>query len=450
MSKLYQTVLQTNEKHALLRAGDRVLCGVSGGADSIALLHLLAKKQAELGISVCAIHVNHGLRGETALRDEAFVCDFCKKLDVPLEISHVQVKTGASVEAHAREARYAAFEHAAEKHNCNRIATAHNMNDNVETVLFRLSRGTGTTGLRGIVPKREKFIRPLIDCTRDEILEYLQEFGLSSCFDETNDLLCFSRNRIRKQVLPQLQESHPGALQAIHRTSRLLACDTDYFDSEITKLMQNAVFDAEQLRYSVETLLKLHIALQTRLLLRLAQAAANHPSYCLEFQHIEAIQKLLKNISPSGELSLPGGLFVRRAYDEVVFFYPRKRDTTAQVLREGETVYFGRYQVSYTKEKPHNIHKKFTLYEVDSAIISNQIIVRSREIGDRLHLPKRKAKSLKQFMIEEKIERCLRDELPVISDGNKVVLVHGFGVDERYCAREVADKKYIKIGLCEE
>lgn len=450
MSKLCQIVSQTNETYGLLQTEDRVLCGVSGGADSIALLHYLVSKQEELGISVVAIHVNHGLRGAAALHDEAFVCDVCEKLSVPVEVVRVQVEAGASVEAQARKARYAAFEQVAEKYGCNKIATAHNLNDNAETVLFHLSRGTGVTGLRGILPKRDRFIRPLIDCTRDDVLEYLQEFGLQSCFDETNDCLQFSRNRIRKEVLPQLEKAHPGALQAIHRTSRLIAADADFFASEVEHLLQFAIVKEREVRYPIEKLQGLHTALQMRVLLRLAQTAGDSPSNFLAFQHIEAIQKLLENKSPSAELNLPGGLLVRRAYDEIVFCYPREQTLTEQSLREGETVRFGRFEVAYTKEKPHNIHKKFTLYEVDSAIISNQIIVRSRKVGDRLRLPNRSAKSLKQFMIEEKIERCVRDELPVISDGNNVVLVYGFGVDERYCTKEGADKIYIKIGLCEE
>jgi len=440
--------LRTNKQYKLIDRGDCVLCGVSGGADSIALLHMLMMNREEFGITVCAVHVNHGLR-DTAKRDEDYVRAFCDRFSIPLIVECVTVEDGASLEACARKARYEAFSAVANKFSCNKIATAHTMNDNAETVLFHLARGSGMRGLCGIPSSRENVIRPLIDCTRNDVLEYLSEFQLTYCEDETNDDLIFSRNRIRNRVLPELELAHPGTCSAIHRASRLLATDADFFAGQIDELVKYASVNGGEVRYEINELLSLHAALQTRLILRLAQIASGSFDYRLEYQHIAKIQGLVENKSPSVELSVPGGLFVRRAYDEIVFFTKCDCETESIMLEDGTSVYFGDYSVSCSFEKPQKIHKNFMLYEVDFDKIKHGLLLRGRTVGDKIRLPKRSEKTLKKLMIEEKTEKQLRDMIPVISDGDRVVLVHDFGVDEFYYVKEASKKIYIVIGLCE-
>lgn len=448
MSKLYQTFLRTNQAYRLIQPGDRVLCGVSGGADSIALLHMLAMNQEDLKITVCAVHVNHGLR-DTAKRDEEYVRAFCDRFSVPLIVECVTVEDGASPEACARKARYEAFSKAANKFSCSKIATAHTLNDNAETVLFHLVRGSGSRGLCGIPALRENVIRPLIDCTRNDVLEYLCEFCLEHCEDETNAELAFSRNRIRNRVLPELDLVHPNACSAIHRASRLIAADTEYFDYKIDELVENASVSRDEVRYNAKEISNLHEALQTRLILRLAQITLGNSNYHLEFQHILKIRALLEHSSPSAELSFPSGLLVRRAYDEIVFYRKSNLQCNSVSLKCGGSVQFGDYIVSCDLEKPEKIHKNFMLYEIDFDTIKHGLFLRSRMVGDKIRLQKRSEKTLKKLMIEEKTEKQMRDMIPVISDGDRVVLVHGFGVDEAYCPKKDSKKIYIEVGLRE-
>lgn len=450
MNKLFQKLLQVNTEWNLISEDDCVLCCVSGGADSIALLHLLTKNAEVLKITVCAVHVNHGLRGTESDAEEAFVRDFCQRLKVPLFVRRVSVKHEASLEAAARVARYQAFHEVANECSCNRIATAHTADDNAETVLFHLARGAGGTGLCGIPYVRENVIRPLLNCNRKDVLAYLQENQLEYCTDSSNESLVFSRNRIRKKVLPELQKAHPGAIDAINRASTLLRVDTDYFRLETDRCMRAAVVCEETLRYPIEKLLCLHEALRNRVIQRMAEVVSKDAACHLEQQHISSVCKLLVSDSPSAEVHLPFGVVARRAYQELVFSLYEQKEPTPCFLEEGSSVLFGRYRVTYSSEKPVNVHKNFILYQVNSAIINNRLYLRKRKVGDRLKLPGRFCKTLKSMMIDGKIEKQMRDELPVISDGEHVVLVHGFGVDERYCVSSDHPKKYIEIGLCEE
>ncbi len=449
MNKLYQTFLSTNKRYGLISPGDRVLCCVSGGADSVALLHMLVMNRTELGIEIFAVHVNHGLR-KTAERDEAFVRELCRKLEVPLAVEHVKVQEGASLEACARMVRYQAFFRIFDEFGCNKVATAHTMNDNAKTVLFHLARGSGLSGLCGIPVSRENVIRPMLDCSRTDVLEYLREFQISHCEDETNAELTFSRNRIRNRVLPELDLAHFGAYSAIHRASRLLSTDADYFEAQIDELTKDVSVSCGEVRYKIDELSAMHDAIQTRLILRLAQIAVGSLDYRLEYQHILNIKTLLENSSPSAEFSFPDGLLVRRAYEQIVFFTKKDDEMSPVVLEDGRSYRFGRYSVSCSFLKPQKVHENYTLYQLDFDKIEHGLLLRSRAVGDQIRLPKRNKKTIKKLMIEEKTEKQLRDSIPIVSDGDRVVLAHGFGVDETYCATEHSKKIYIEIGLCEK
>ena len=194
MSEVRNAVLKAVSENQMLAQGDRVLCCVSGGADSVAMLHILSRLADTLGISVCAVHVNHGLRGEESDTDEAFVCEFCETLGIELHVQRLSLTLEHSIEETARELRYQAFFDTADLLSCNRIATAHTENDNAETVLLHLARGSGLHGLTGIPAVRGRIIRPLILTSRAEVLEYLRENSLSYREDSSNASVEFSRN----------------------------------------------------------------------------------------------------------------------------------------------------------------------------------------------------------------------------------------------------------------
>ena len=217
-------------RYSMLPQGSRVLCAVSGGADSMCLLHWLIELRPVYGFTLFAAHYDHGLRGGESLRDAAFTSEQCERLGVFCTVGRGDVAAYAAeqrlgTEDAARTLRYRFLEETADRLGCDRIATAHNLNDNAETVLMNLCRGAGTRGLAGIPPVRDRLIRPLLQTSRKEIEEYLEEHHIPHIEDSSNDSDSYTRNRIRHWLLPLLMQENPSVLKAIGRTTELLRED---------------------------------------------------------------------------------------------------------------------------------------------------------------------------------------------------------------------------------
>lgn len=230
--------------------GGRVCVALSGGADSVSLLIVLNELREELGAELFACHLNHGLRGEESDRDERFCRGLCEKLGIPLYTRKISVselaKKHESIEQAARRERYAFFEEALSHFGANTLATAHNANDNAETVLLNMSRGTGLKGLCGIPPVRSfaagkyRVIRPLINCLRAEIEAFLRERGQDCVTDATNLSEDYTRNRIRRRIIPELAEINPSVIAVIGRMTGNLRADSDFLDSLAEKALAAA------------------------------------------------------------------------------------------------------------------------------------------------------------------------------------------------------------------
>lgn len=217
-------------KYDMLPKGSKVLCAVSGGADSMCLLNWLCELQGEYGFTIAAAHYEHGLRGAESLRDALFTQERCSLLGIECLVGHGDVPAYAAkekigIEEAARILRYRFLEETAERLGCDRIATAHTLNDNAETVLMNLCRGAGARGLSGIPPVRGKLIRPLLHTERAEILHYLDSRNIPYVQDSSNEEDIYTRNRIRHQVIPLLTEQNPSVLSAFARTAELLRED---------------------------------------------------------------------------------------------------------------------------------------------------------------------------------------------------------------------------------
>ena len=252
-------------------AGMRVLTGFSGGADSTALLQLLWEYGQERGIEVCALHVNHGIRESEAGRDEAFCEAFCRERGIPLTIVREDVpglarKSGIGTEEAGRAARYAAFEREVAKGGVDRVALAHHQDDQAETMLFHLMRGTGLRGLRGMEPVRMPYIRPLLCVDRREIEDWLRERNLEWVEDSTNQELTYTRNRIRHQIVAGMEEIRPGSARRMAETAERLLEIEDFLEDEVGKRWEDSVRgDKESLRILLEPFRKMHTAVQKRL-----------------------------------------------------------------------------------------------------------------------------------------------------------------------------------------
>lgn len=412
-------------EEALFSPGDRVICGVSGGADSMALLHCLHSLETELDIKVEAAHFNHYLRGEESRADEAFVVDYCEQRQIPLHLGGADVadyshRNRIGTEEAARQCRYDFFRSLGAK-----VATAHNADDNLETVLMHMIRGSGLRGLCGIPPKRGNIVRPLLWATRDEILAYLQEEHLFYREDSSNKSLSYTRNRVRHQILPLLRSENPELAKGVLQQSRLLRTEDLYLDEAARSLLERDPEGA----YGIRPLLTAPESLQKR---ALRLMVGEHLEQDVSLVHIEALQKLLHNPNPSARADLPQGLTVCRVYNKLRF-HRETHSLLPQIPLQvpGETLVPGTPWKIICKIEKNFIKKTNTPFHfaVKYDMISAAVLqVRSRQTGDRLQLPGGHSKSLKKLMIDRKIPQPDRDLLPVITDGTNILAVAGLGI----------------------
>jgi len=426
---LLQTVRDTVAAHRMLAPGERVLVALSGGADSVALLRALSALEYE----VHAFHLNHGLRGAEADRDEAFVRTLCDTLRVPLTVEHADVRayaaeTGQSIEAAARELRYQRL------HACacgDKIATAHTADDHAETVLFHLARGTGPKGLTGIPPVRDGIVRPLIDCSRVEVEGYLSMLGQDFVTDSTNFDTAYTRNRIRHEIMPVLREVNPRLTDAVARLSALLRQDEIYLAGETERLLMQAAQDGG---WSAETLKEAPAAIKTRALREILHRAGVPPK-ATEERHIALVCALLHTANPSAALDLPGGRTAWREYGVlrvgVRTSASPKTEIQLTVPFEGQLWDDGPRLRLRLAEKDEVFYNSFNTFYVDCGTITLETLTaRPRRTGDRLQLTANGgSRTLKKLMIDRRIPQMRRDELAVLTDENGIIAVQAIGID---------------------
>lgn len=387
-------------RYDMVKPGDRVICAVSGGADSMALLWCMWLEKENLGIRVEAAHFNHHLRAEESQRDEAFVRQFCDFHDIPLHLGGGQVIPGKKgLEAAARDARYAFLQSLD-----GIIATAHTADDNAETVLMHLIRGTGLRGLGGISPKRGNLIRPMLDVTRAEVEAFLAENWIGHIEDSSNAENTFLRNRIRHQVMPLLRQENPSLAENVSAMAQRLRDD------------EEALEQASQIAFppDVAQLRALPPALRRRALERfLRQSGVKEP----EAKHIAQAENLVLCANPSASARFPGGITVRRVYDRleagekavVLDCYPIEVGKTLLLPQIG-------MQVKCLPGCQEGL--QLTLGE--------KPVIRHRLPGDSISLPGG-SKPLKKLFIDRKIPQHLRLAVPVIADDAGVAGVYGIG-----------------------
>ena len=384
-----------NDLHRSLRQltqpGDTVICALSGGADSVALLFGCCLLKDKLGITLEAAHFNHNLRGAESHRDEQFARQLCDRYEVPLHIGSAEVKPGPKgLEAAAREARYRFFATLPGK-----VATAHTADDNAETVLLHLVRGTGLKGLGGIAPVNGKYIRPMLDITRAQVLAFLEDYHLMYMEDSSNAGDDFLRNRLRHHVMPLLRRENPRFAENTSRMAQRLRED------EATLAALSACDDLP----NVPELQKMPDALRSRVLERfLKESGVKEP----ETDHISLAESLLFSDNPSARAQFPGGVTIRRCYDRLEAAQQEEAVTYRTLCGPADTI--------------ENTHRVFTVRPI------GPVVVRSRQTGDEMRLPGG-TKSLKKLFIDRKIPAHLRSRVPVVADDAGVIGVYGIGVN---------------------
>ena len=398
-------LLEFIRRYGLISPGDRVICAVSGGADSVALLFAMYLLRERLDITLEAAHFNHRLRGEESDADEAFVKELCGRYDIPLHLGSGRILPGKKgLEAAAREARYAFLRSLPGK-----IATAHTADDNAETVLLHLVRGTGLKGLGGISPMNGNVIRPMLTVTRREVEAFLSEYALPHREDSTNATDLFLRNRIRRNVMPLLLQENPSLAENLSDMALGLREDEDYLSRMAGETLPG-----------VAALREMHPALRARALERfLKENGVSEP----EKRHIALLEQLVFSDKPSARADLPGGITVARRYDTLEKL--DKAQPFSERVLEGslELPELGLRVVCAEADTIVNTPDTFTV------VPAGKIVVRSRLPGDRIRLSGG-TKSLKKLFIDRKIPASERLRIPIIADEAGVLGVWGIGADQ--------------------
>lgn len=404
LNKLRQMLRHYN----MIQPGDQLICAISGGADSVALLFAMYLLREKLNISLAAAHFNHCLRGEESDRDECFVRQFCERLDIPLYVGAAKVVAGKKgIEAAAREVRYDFL-----KKLPGKIATAHTANDNLETVLMHLVRGTGLNGLGGIAPVNGKLIRPMLEITRDEVLSFLREYNLTYVTDSTNAQDCFFRNRLRQRVVPLLENENPNLAVSVSQLAQRLRADE--------KLLQN--ISISEATSDIYELRKMNPAIRSRIIRNfLEKHGVREP----ESKDILGVEKLVFSEKPSSRLTLRNGIIISRCYNRLDCAEEAKCFDSVELTCPGKT-FIPEINLAITCKPATSAidsRDRFTVVPV------GKLIVRHRLPGDSMRLPGG-TKDLRKLFIDKKIPAAKRSSIPVIVDDLGVIAVYGFGANK--------------------
>ncbi len=444
----------------MIREGDHVVAGVSGGADSVCLLLLLCRFRSLWNLTVTAVHVHHGIRGENADRDARYTQELCRRLGVPCRVYREDVPALAagqkiSVEEAGRIARYRIFRQVMDEEQAAAVAVAHHRDDSAETFLWNLIRGSGLTGLSGIEPVKDGVIRPLLCCGRKEILGYLAECQVGYCRDETNDQIRYTRNRIRHCVLPALEEMNSGASGHILAAAEIIGEACRWVEEEVENLLErygqkegNAVALPVQMLEEQRPFLRMQLYLSA---LRRAGCSVRDVGR----RHLELADGLLE-AAHGAAVQLPGGARIFRRYDSLVLSGAQEGEKTdffcavetcpfrcsvPDSIRPGGVMEFQLIERTPSLEFEKNQEKMYTKW-FDYDKIKDRLSVRTRKPGDYLELmPGGKRKTVKSFMIDQKIPCEYRDQILLVADGSHVLWIVGFRTSEG--CRVTEDTKYI-------
>ncbi len=448
---LEQQVLGFIRQHNLVSDSERLLVAVSGGPDSVCLLHILVKLQEELKVKLHLAHLNHQLRGAESEADADYVADLALKLGIPATIERrdvpgYQARERLSPEEAAREVRYSFLAEVASSIGANRVAAGHTLDDHIETILMHLIRGTGTRGLRGLQPYTEWksktgkliIIRPLLEVSHEETEDYCRQHQFMPRLDASNLSLSPLRNRIRQQLLPLLKSYNPRATEALLRTGRIASDDIDFLDEQIARLWDDIVQQqGKTIVLDRERFDPLPSALK-RYLLRASVEKLLGSAKDVEMRHIEEMMSLVTK--PAGKrLNLPQGLIFSIEYNQYRLTsdlaslspFPTLGDEVALKI-PGQTSLPGwRIEATIINRKEMTEEDDFTAY-LDLGKTGDKMIIRPRRRGDRfqpLGLPQ--AKKVGEFMIDAKIPQAWRGKIPIVCSPEQIVWVVGWRIDER-------------------
>lgn len=452
---MYNKVIETIKKFNMLNNGENIVVGLSGGADSCALTHILTRLSGKMDLHITAVHINHGIRGEEAERDERSAEEFCRRLNIEFIAYHCDIpseaaKRGIGEEEAGRLVRYEKFYETAEKKNGAKTAVAHNMNDKAETLIMNLCRGAGMKGLAGIKPVGGSIIRPLIFCTRDEIEKYCDDNNIEYCTDSTNLQNEYTRNKIRNILLPWLSENiNPAAGMNMANASELLREEEEYLESKAQEQYKKLLKDSGDgfVSLNADGLASEHGVIRRRVL-RIALRSLRPDMRDFGRKHTESAEDILMG-DTGRRISLPGGITVSKGYGLINILYDREKQGAFCYDIEPGKKYFiketERYVLlSLNEEKNIKNAVNICTKKIDYDKIKDKIQLRTRQTGDFISI-KNGRKKIKDIFIDDKIPSDKRDSYPMLVCGKSVIIVGNRLGTDYYVGQDTKNILYIYI-----
>ncbi|MDO4945578.1 MAG: tRNA lysidine(34) synthetase TilS [Ruminococcus sp.] len=430
-------VQNTIEKYQMAEKSRRLLIGLSGGADSAALLLCLYR----LGYNVTACHINHCLRGEESDRDEEFCRRLCEKLGISLEVRRVDVigycqANSLSTEEGARILRYKAFE----EFDCDRICTAHNLNDCLETTIFNLARGSGLKGIASIPPVRDNIIRPLIECSRQEIEDFLSEIGQDYVTDSTNLQDEYSRNKIRHNVLPVLADINPSLMKTFGATLDYLREDSNFLEKTADKAFEKV---KDEKGYSCDKISNLDYPIRRRVIMHIL----SEQGITVSSEKIADIEFLAKS---DGKINVKENCFAISQGGTLAFAEKKKKSALTQspvfAVPDCSVDWCGRkisFEIIEIEGRYENVNKKFANSCLDYDKIKGEIVLRQRLSGDKIQLVNRDFKSDVKKLLKQAFDVDTRNGAVILCDDDGIVMLERFGAADRVKIDESTRRAFV-------
>ena len=447
LKKIEQKVISFSSQQNLISKNDKILVAFSGGADSAFVLSVLKKYKAKFGIELAAAHVNHGLRGKEADADEKFCAEFAEKLGVEFHSAKVQVKRFAatkklSLEEAARIKRYEALRKIAKKICVNKIATAHNLNDNAETVLLNLLKGGSPRSVAGIPPRREEIIRPALNVSREEIEFWLAENKIDFATDKTNFENEFLRNRLRNLILPQIRrEINPKADEAIFNFSQILASQNEFVEkfasSRAEELFRKS---AEGVSLDLSQLNELDLIIFGEII---SKGLRNFFNYDISFTDVEKIKSVLQK-QKGKRILLGGGLLAVKERKRLVFFIEEPEKETFFEFENEAVIETDGAVISVLKTKRKK--KKVNCELISADNLGEKFTLRRWKKGDKFTpLGMKRGKKISDFLTDLKVPASKKKKVLVLENNGKIIWVVGFRISDEV---KITDKTKRRMELC--
>ncbi|WIV13054.1 tRNA lysidine(34) synthetase TilS [Proteiniborus sp. MB09-C3] len=442
-----EKVVNSIKEYSLIAKNDRIVIGVSGGPDSMALLYILKDLKDELGFNIYVAHINHGIRNEEADADEEFVRNICLKFSLPFYSTKVNMDEYArenkiTSEEAGRAIRYGFFNKILDGIGGGKIAVAHNKNDQAETLLMRFFRGTGLEGLRGMEHKNMNIIRPLLDISREEIEKYCRDNNIAVRIDRTNLEPIYGRNRTRLEVIPYIVKHYnKNIIDTLNRTSKLMQMDSEFILGIVEEKYKNIVVDESpnSIVLYIDKLKNEHYSIKSRVI-RKSIEKINGSLKGIEEKHINNIISLIEENITGKSINITNNIVIKTSYGNMIIKKDNKNniDFFKYFLPVGETIHI--YElgsditskvVSISEVDIKQINRFIKYFDYDK--IRGKLYIRNRKDGDRFTpLGMEGSKKLKDFFIDEKVPRDERNLIPIIEDNKGIIWVVGYRISEEY------------------